>query len=214
VALVLALGVFLMSGGIGKLIVGMAGRVREAVAVQGEAISMHDEGQGATVQRRHQSGMLVATVGEGVHVHPNGDLIEVTPEMYQDAVNEVQQFRERVAVMQAEIDRLRLGAITQGVVVMIAGDRVTFSNGLTYEKGETLDFEPYTGLSILGVDPAARVVQLSDGYRLRLGRSLPADGGGLFDRQHAVTGPVINARRVPRPVRQAIQNRTGNGRTD
>lgn len=54
-------------------------------------------------------------------------------------------------------------------VASITRDGVTFRSGYTYRVGERIDFGPYEGRTIQGVDYERRIVILSDGRRLRMG---------------------------------------------
>ena len=66
-----------------------------------------------------------------------------------------------------------------GGAVLISGNSVRFESGDTIKVGEKIDYGPFAGLSIAGIDPARRAVRLSDGRLLRLGvnfRRVPGDG--------------------------------------
>jgi hypothetical protein len=75
-------------------------------------------------------------------------------------------------------------------VVGISGDSVTFKQGYTYGLGEVIDFGPYEGERVLGIDYEQRAVRLASGRRLRMGTDEKANDAGPTLRERFFPGGV------------------------
>lgn len=72
--------------------------------------------------------------------------------------------------LSSKLDDLQKQSEAQSVLVSLSPDSVTLKNGQTFYINETINFGPYQGCSIKGINYRARTVYLSDGRVLSLAR--------------------------------------------
>lgn len=77
---------------------------------------------------------------------------------------------DELAQARTELDQSRDRRRRESALVLLTPDRAVFRNGYEYQVGERIDFGDFEGHTIVYIDYYRRALHLSDGNLLRLGR--------------------------------------------
>lgn len=150
---------------------------------------------GAGVLMEYGSARLAATLGQQVEPGPRANLDKVggvdEPVDAEQLAMELSIVTQRMHDAERERDELAKRLGDAGSLVLVTMKGITFRNGDHYGIGEKIEFGPYRGRHLDGVDWRRRVARLDDGTLLRLASDVGTDSGMFGAGQNARSGAGV-----------------------